>query len=292
MEINLLRTIFGKLLETLRIKTTPGRRVEIDASDQRQKESFSVVSDGILIRGRILFPAAHPAMLYPALVICHGIPGSGAARPQDDPGYEGLAEDFSSSGIAAVIFNFRGCGDSGGNFDMIGWVHDLEAVLDRILNTPHIDPTRVMLLGFSGGGAAAIRVSADNAHVYSLAVVGTPAHFGIFEKDLDDIVADFKERGLIRDPDFPPDPGRWVERFKEIEPRRWIAQVRAKHVLIVHGAADELIPVGHAGEIFERAPAGVAELTVIPGGVHRLRLDRRCIEILRQWFLRTLGWKA
>ncbi|MGO9571575.1 MAG: alpha/beta hydrolase family protein [Desulfomonilaceae bacterium] len=292
MEINLIRAMFSKLLEALRIKPTPARSVEIDPSDQRRKESFRVVSDGITIRGKIYFPSARPAMLYPALVICHGIPGSGAARPQNDPGYEGLAADFSSSGIAAVIFNFRGCGDSGGDFDMMGWVRDLEAVLDKTLNTPHIDPTRVMLLGFSGGGAAAIRVAADSARVYSVAAVGTPAHFGIFEKDPTDIVADFKERGLIRDPGFPPDLDRWIDGFKEIEPKRWIPQVRAKHILIVHGDADELIPVEQSREIFDHAPAGVAELHVIPGGVHRLRLDSRSIEMLKEWFLKTLGWKA
>jgi len=292
MEINLIRTTFNKLLEVLRIKSTPARRVEIDASDQRRKESFSVVSDGITIRGKIFFPSARPAMLYPALIICHGIPGSGAERPRDDLGYEGLARDFSSSGIAAVIFNFRGCGDSGGNFDMMGWVRDLEAVLDKILNTPHIDPTRVMLLGFSGGGAAAIRVAAESDGVYSLAAVGTPAHFGLFEKAPADIVADFKERGLIRDPGFPHDLDHWIDGFKEIEPRRWIAHVRAKHILIVHGDADELIPVEHSRDIFNHAAAGVAELQVIPGGVHRLRLDSRCIGILNEWFPRTLGWKA
>ena len=292
MEINLIRTIFNKLLEVLRIKSTPARRVEIDASDQRRKESFSVVSDGITIRGEIFFPSARPAMLYPTLIICHGIPGSGAERPLDDPGYEGLAGDFSSSGIAAVIFNFRGCGDSGGNFDMMGWVRDLEAVLDKILNTPHIDPTRVMLLGFSGGGAAAIRAAAESARVYSLAAVGTPAHFELFEKDPADIVADFKKRGLIREPGFPRDLDHWIDGFKEIEPRRWIAHVRAKHILIVHGDADELIPVEHSRDIFKHAAAGVAELHVIPGGVHRLRLDPRCIGMLNEWFLRTLGWKA
>jgi uncharacterized protein len=292
MEISLIRIIFNKLLEALRIKQPPALRVEIDTSDTRRRESFSLVSDGNTIRGQILFPSARPAMLYPALIICHGIPGSGTPRPLDDPGYEELAEDFTSSGIAAVIFNFRGCGDSGGNFDMMGWVRDLEAVLDKTLNTPHIDPTRVMLLGFSGGGAAAIRVAAESARVFGVAAAGTPAHFGIFEKSAADVVADFKERGLIRDPGFPPDPDRWIDGFTQIEPRRWIAQVQAKHILIVHGDADELIPLEHAREIFNHAPAGVAELQVIPGGAHRLRLDPRCIELLRHWFLKILGWKA
>ncbi len=179
MEINLIKIMFGRLLQALRIKEPPSRHVEIGPADQGLKEAFRVFSDGIGIAGQIFFPSAHPAMLYPVLIICHGIPGSGVARPWDDPGYEGLAQEFLSLGIAAVIFNFRGCGESGGDFDMTGWVRDLEAVLDKILNTPHVDPTRVILLGFSGGGASAIRVAADNARVFGVAAVGTPADFGI-----------------------------------------------------------------------------------------------------------------
>lgn len=231
-------------------------------------------------------------MLYPALIICHGIPGSGTIRPPHDPGYEKLAEDFASLGLAAVIFNFRGCGDSGGNFDIAGWVRDLEAVVDKITNTPHIDPSRVMLLGFSGGGAAAIRVAADNPAIYSLAVVGTPSHFGIFEKDPSEIVQDFRTRGIIRDPEFPKDLDRWIKSFGDIEPRRWIAQFRGKHFLVVHGDADEVVPVEHGREIHQHAPAGVANLSIIPDGVHRLRLDGRCEEILEDWFLKSLGWKS
>jgi uncharacterized protein len=291
MESGLLSTLWNKLMEALRFKGTPTERAEIDASGMRENEPFSVVTDGITIRGRVFFPAAKPSMLYPAVIICHGIPGSGTARPPHDPGYEKLAEGLTSEGIAAVVFNFRGCGDSGGDFDMAGWVRDLEAVLDKILNTPHIDPTRVMLLGFSGGGAAAIRVAADNPAVYSLAVVGTPAHFGIFEKDPSKILEDFRNRGIIRDAGFPSSTDRWINAFADIEPRRWIAQFRGKHLLIVHGDADEVVPVEHAREIYEHAPAGVATLTIVPGGLHRLRLDERCVKILEDWFLQSLGWK-
>ncbi len=291
MEINLIKIMFGKLLQALRIKK-PHARADLGPTDQGLKESFRVFSDGAAIAGQLLFPSDRPAMLYPGLIICHGIPGSGVARPSDDPGYEGLAREFLSLGIAVVIFNFRGCGESGGNFDMTGWVRDLEAVLDKVLNTPHIDPTRVILLGFSGGGAAAIRVAAESTRVFGVAAVGTPAHFGTFEKDPAEIVADFKERGLVKSPGFPPSLDRWIDGFRDIEPRRWIGQVRAKHILIVHGDADELIPLEQATEIFNHAPAGVAELSVIPGGMHRLRLNAHCIEILKNWILRTLGWKG
>jgi pimeloyl-ACP methyl ester carboxylesterase len=202
-----------------------------------------------------------------------------------------LAKLFTAEGLAVAIFNFRGCGDSGGNFDMMGWSRDLGAVLDKVLNTMFIDPTRVMLLGFSGGGAAAIHVAADNPDVYSLAVVGTPAHFEIFEEEPESIIANFRKRGIIRDADFPPDLNRWLEGFREIEPRKWISYFKGKHLLIVHGDADELIPVEHAHELFERAPSGISKLSIIAGGVHRLRLDPRCTEILKDWFLETLGWR-
>jgi len=289
MEINLIKIMFQKLMEALRFRKPPARFEQPDFPADRKRESFSLVVDGITIRGRVFFPSAHPARLYPTIIICHGIPGSGAPRPQDDPGYEGLAETFTSAGIASAIFNFRGCGDSGGDFDMMGWTRDLDAVLDRVLNTPYIDPTRVMLLGFSGGGAAAIYTAADNARVYSLAVVGTPAHFRIFEAEPADVVKDFRKRGLLRDPDFPPDLQQWIEHFEKIEPSKWIAYFKGKHLLIVHGDADELVPVEHAQELFNHAPKGIAELSIIPGGVHRLRLDPRCVEILKNWFLKTLA---
>lgn len=291
MEGNLIRVLFGKLLDALRIRQAPSFREPPAAKDHMKRESFAVLSDGIRIRGKLVFPSAHPSRLYPAVIICHGIPGSGARRPPDDPGYEQLAEHFATLGLAAVIFNFRGCGDSDGDFDMMGWTRDLEVVLDHIVDTPYIDPTRVMVLGFSGGGAAALQVAANDERIYALAVVGTPAHFGIFEKDSADIVADFRERGLFKDPGFPHDLERWLKGFEEIEPRRWVSQFKGKNLLVVHGDADELVPVEHAKEIMERAPRGIADLSIIPGGVHRLRLDPHAIDTASRWFLKTLGWE-
>lgn len=291
MEFSLVRTMFNKLLRALQIDKPPATFSHIDPEGSRRIEPFSLMSDGITIKGHIFFPVNKPDMLYPTIIICHGIPGSGAPRPTNDPGYEGLAEQFTSLGLAAVIFNFRGCGDSGGNFDMMGWARDLRMVLDKILNTPFVDPTRIVLVGFSGGGAAAINVSADNSNVYSLAVVGTPSNFEIFKKDVYAIIDDFKERGIIRDQNFPKDPQKWEQGFVEIEPRKWISYFKGKSLLIMHGDNDELIPVEQARELYRNAPAGVTHLEIIPDGQHRLRLDKRCLISLENWCMESLGWK-
>jgi uncharacterized protein len=290
MEFGLLSYYWKMLMESLRFKKDSAPKARIDPSS-RESDRFSVISDAITLKGRIFFPAAKPAMLYPTLVICHGIPSGKPADP-NDPGYESLAREFASLGFAAVIFNFRGCGESGGNFEMSGWARDLEAVIDTILNTPHIDPSRLMVLGFSGGGAAAIRVAADTEKIFSLATVGTPSDFSIFERDLGEIIEDFRTRGLIRDPDFPADPAAWMEEFRKIDPKKYVSQFRGKHLMIMHGDQDEVVPVEQAHELYANAPKGITKLSIISGGAHRLRLDPQACEILKSWFLQTIGWGA
>ena len=113
---------------------------------------------------------------------------------------------------------------------MMGWSRDLSAILDKIVNTAFIDPTRIILIGFSGGGAAAIHVAADNPNVYGLAVVGTPSDFEIFNKDVSAIIKDFKERGIIRDPDFPADREKWYSIvFPKLNQRSDCLFSREKH---------------------------------------------------------------
>jgi uncharacterized protein len=287
MEINLFSIWWNKLLDALRFKSPSTKNNH--QLHETSTSHFNLNSHGISIVGRMFFPETHPSKLYPVIIICHGIPGSGTSRPDNDPGYESLAEFFTENGFAAVFFNFRGCGDSGGNFDIKGWTQDLEAVLDKTANTAYIDPTRIMAVGFSGGGAAAIKVAADSNLFYALATGGTPADFTIFDAEPTEIVDDFKKRGIIRDQAFPQNISKWISEFEEIDPKRWVSQFSGKHLLIMHGDEDELVPVEHAQILFKHAPAGIAELQIIKGGVHRLRLDPRCPDDLNRWFLKILG---
>ncbi len=276
--------MFRRLLAALKIQEQPRPAPSLDpAGGFFSGEKFSLNVDGLKIVGSIYFPTPQHSRLQPVVVICHGIPGSGTPRPANDPGYEGLAERFTNLGFAVVIFNFRGCGASGGDFDMLGWTRDLEAVLEHVANAPYIDSKRIMVIGFSGGGAAAVYVSAQASIIYGLAVVGTPASFSIFQQEPTEIIEDFRKRGIIRSESFPKDPNAWVRHFEEIEPQRWAPHFRGQHFLIVHGDADELVPVEQASELYAAAPAGIKQLSIIPGGKHRLRLDERCIGILETW---------
>ena len=85
MERNLIRVMFGKLLQALRFDKPSPRDFGIESVNKREVENFSLKSDGITIRGKVMFPGAKPSMQYPVLIICHGIPGSGTPRSENDP---------------------------------------------------------------------------------------------------------------------------------------------------------------------------------------------------------------
>lgn len=289
MEEGLFARWFGRLVEALKMsrKAPPGPLIEREGFSTR---AFQTKSEGVTIRGKIIYPSLRPSKLYPTMMFCHGIPGPPAPPAPDDGGYEELAEHFCALGLACVIFNFRGCGESDGNFDMMGWTHDLTGVLDKIAETPHVDPTRILAVGYSGGGAAAIRTAAEDSRIYALATMAAPADFAFFEgRDPGGVVEDFRARGIIRDHDFPTDVTRWMQGFAEIEPVRWIPFFKGKRLLIVHGDRDELIPVEHAHRLCDAAPEGLSHLEIIPGAPHKLRQNPAARRILERWVADVLG---
>ena len=49
-------------------------------------------------------------------------------------------EELGREGWCSVVFNFRGCGLSGGDIDMRGWHDDLATVAGKVHDLPGIDP--------------------------------------------------------------------------------------------------------------------------------------------------------
>src|SRR5512139_3310957 len=103
-------------------------------------EPISWKSDRLTIRGEIYLPSGTTGP-FPALVLCHGIPAK--VKGPDDRGYPVLAELFCGKGFLVMIFNFRGAGQSEGDFDILGWTRDLEKGLNTLYLRPEVDRKRV-----------------------------------------------------------------------------------------------------------------------------------------------------
>jgi pimeloyl-ACP methyl ester carboxylesterase len=247
----------------------------------RSKELL-LTREGIKIRAWLSFPEPKPKGLSPALVFCHGIPGS---RPDpNDRGYLPLVEAFTGEGMVCATFNFRGCGLSEGNIDMRGWYDDLGAVMEAVFDSPHgIDLKSIHCIGFSAGGAIAAKFSAYEERVSSLLLMATPHNFAdILPKDAKLLRDHFIDIGTIRDHSFPPDLTRWYKDFLDVEPAKFLPLVSPRPVGIVHGENDTTVPPEHAHLLFESA-CHPKKLTILDGAGHQLRKDARTEQIIRSW---------
>ncbi len=252
------------------------------------KMDISLRVDGLKLVGEVCLPETRATGRLPALCLCHGIPAR-AAVPGDQ-GYPLLAKSFCELGLITMIFNFRGAGLSEGNFDMLGWARDLEAAIDYLHQLPEVDSSRLLVMGFSGGAATAVYVAARDERIRALVTCAGPARFTMVEtkEGRGRFLQQAREVGIIKDVGFPASEEQWAASFAEISPAKWISRISPRPLLIIHGEADELIPVSQARELYRKA-GQPKELALIPGAGHRLRLDEKAMDIARGWVNKTAG---
>jgi alpha-beta hydrolase superfamily lysophospholipase len=240
-----------------------------------------LTSENRAIKVWLFFPDSKG--LSPVVVICHGIPGSKPA--QGDRGYFPLAKELASWGFACVVFNFSGCGESSGNIDLNVWDADLLAVYDFVSGLPGLDNTEIHIIGFSAGGAAAVKfITSERKKIKSLMLLATPADISqIIPDNAELMVRHFRELGLIKDAGFPCDINGWYKGFSLLKAEnliRWLPQ--GLPVCIVHGDRDTVVPVSHAERIYQAAPHP-KKFIILEGAPHQLRKDDRIAGIILIW---------
>ncbi|MDI6874515.1 alpha/beta hydrolase family protein [Candidatus Solincola sp.] len=251
--------------------------------------NFELTSSGVVLKGKVLLPDVRGPV--PLVILCHGIP-SGELVP-GDPGYEALAERFLEKGIAACIFNFRGTGESGGDFSLPGWVEDLATVLEEAGSGrgafAGCRPDRVALMGFSGGGAVSIVCAARRPGLRALVSVSSPADFThlITREGIGDFIAHARRIGIIRDSAFPSSEDEYYEGMHACRPVEEVSLVSPTPLLILHGSEDETVPVSEAHLLYEAAKEP-KEIFIVPGGGHKLRHHAEAMDKAVGWLLEKL----
>lgn len=130
-------------------------------------ETFAQFSvEGERLYGMLHLPTTPPpAQGYPSVILLHGFTGN---RTEYGRSFVLLARRLAALGIAALRFDFRGCGDSQGDFAALTpprQVDDVSAAAAYLRSQPGIDPLRVSLLGYSFGGlVAALSLSEVRPH--------------------------------------------------------------------------------------------------------------------------------
>jgi dipeptidyl aminopeptidase/acylaminoacyl peptidase len=209
-------------------------------------ENVSIPGEGVSLIGRVYRPA--PEGRYPAAVICLGYPGD--TKNMD------LAEELALSGIAVLVFYYKGAWGSGGSFRFLSMEASTRGALAYVRGLPYVDASRVALVSHSMGALPLTKVMASDPSVKAGALMSPITDISLWTQGdaLETVIPHFltsakgKLEGLTAD--------QLRGDLKEIErngnPVRLVRNVHAP-LLIVVGSRDEVSPPDVVKEFYDAA---------------------------------------
>ena len=129
----------------------------------------------ITLEGELNFPETQPDMPerqapYPVVIVCH--PHSLYGGNMNNRIVVSICESINRQGIATLRFNFRGVGNSGGQFaGGVGEREDVLAALKYLSGALDINHDKIGLAGYSFGGSIVLPVALEEERFGALALV-------------------------------------------------------------------------------------------------------------------------
>lgn len=216
-------------------------------SQWENRESIVLKNNGEKIFGIVHRPMT--SSRYPVVMVCHGLGGHKTGRYRV---YVHLAEMLTKIGIACIRFDFRGSGDSEGDFTKMtidSEVSDAMTVLDYLQKDGGFDSNRIGIFGRSFGGVIAINVAKKYGNVKSMAL-WAPLYNGDQWREkwaqmkahkLSEEICD----KLMRINGLLPGTAFYEQLFElKIEPE--LTSLNDVPLLHIHGELDEIVNLSHA----------------------------------------------
>lgn len=232
----------------------------------------------------------------PAIVICPGFAGNKCGKFRL---FVTLAKELAKSGIAVLRFDYRGAGDSEGEFQDItleGKISDTLLCLNFLADDPQVDPSRIGLLGRSLGGVISILAAAQFEKVKSLAlwapVFRSDPWRKLWELYQSTSGLDLNAQEVLRHLPAGIPNLEFLSQFFKLDIEKELKSLVNVPLLHLHGAKDEVVKLEQAKE-YEEARKGVANsrFLVLPSSDHdfsdgeeqKLAIQETC-----KWFQETL----
>ena len=226
--------------------------------------------------------AFHPAKSNSpfTVLIGHGVTGN-----KDRPFIETLAVCLAKAGIPALRFSFAGNGDSEGSFAdccISKEVEDLGAVIDAC----HGAGRQIAYIGHSMGGAVGVKRAAFDVRIELLISLSGMVHTKKFAE------VEFGDQtpgaGCMWENEACPLSQLFVDDMNTIATVVGLAASVKGPWLLIHGTADDVVPIGESREMFEQANEP-KELCEIPGADHVFDPED-CAEALLAMVTKVSEW--
>ncbi len=181
----------------------------------------------------------------PTAIVLHGVPG---IEQNVD-----LALMLRDAGWNALIFHYRGCWGSAGRYVIRTVPDDVIAALDYLSSGAHeqVDAGRVVLIGHSLGGWAAVLAAVRDPRPRAVAAIGPVADPRPLPFDAAMAAVDFTPwlQGITPQ-EFE---AQWQALGPDLAPVEVVGQIAPRSLLVVHGGRDAVIPPQQSETLYARA---------------------------------------
>ncbi len=260
-----------------------------------ERESFTLHNSG-----QKIFAVMHRPInkkKSPAVIMCHGLAGDKTGKFRV---YVLLAEMLAKHGIISLRFDFRGSGDSEGDFsDMTieGEVSDALTALAFLEQSPYVDTSKLGVFGRSIGGSVAILAASRFKKIKSI-VTWAPLSDG--EQWINqwkrlqspNVTEEMKNTAMRINGQLPGD--EFFKQLFSMKIKEELSSLQHVPMLHIHGENDEVVLIEHAKK-YEKFRENVLEKTRfirLPNADHDFSdMSEQSVAINEtcQWFVNTLG---
>lgn len=228
----------------------------------------------------------------PAIAMFHGFTGN---KTETHRLFVQIARDLCDAGFVLLRFDFRGSGDSEGEFEDMtvpGEVSDAKRSLEFLRGQPEIDEERIGVIGLSLGGRVATILASVDQRV-KFVILLSPA-LGPLKEKFTSLMDDEPLKRLESGEAVKVSNGWYLKKsfFDTLDdpvPLNVMDEIRAP-VLIIHGENDQVVPIetSKKGYGIIRNLNEKNELHVVKGSDHTFSDREHTLEItekIRKWLL-------
>ena len=261
------------------------------------KQEIEFHSGSLILRGELYLSDRLKA---PGILVCHAMHAEGFRWL---PLYRSFAERASERGFACLLFDFRGCGRSDGQFDYgRGEQQDARAAFEFLLGREEVDPNVGFVVGRSLGGTIALYALANDEKVKGFALWATPPdhrknirnfivnRFGRFRYALFlllsyvDSIHDLGARSRIELFGLQLRLSDLRRKTMALHAAQFLSRIDHPPVLLLIGDKDEYVTLKEIQQ-FEKAVGGNVRSTTLADTGHTFKgADALVIEATLGWF--------
>lgn len=204
----------------------------------------------------------------PGVLFLHGFTGN---KLESHRLFVNAARALAKAGYYALRFDFRGSGDSAGDFiemTVEGEVSDALAAYSWFKANTAVDPAKIAILGFSLGGCVAAHLApqVETAALVLWSAVADPLQVFTAAQSHAIMRERAQTEGCLDLAGWPIGLP-FIEELPQLQPCRAIAEYTGP-ALILHGSDDQVVPLQNSQMYLDALPTADKEFSLIDGAGH------------------------